>query len=75
MSFETFSDFLLMGFHALYVWLSYGVGLFVIMLICIQPILARKSIIQDLSQRQRREAQKNKEQTETNAQDTIGGNE
>lgn len=28
--FESFSDFLQMGKHGLYVWLSYGIGFFVI---------------------------------------------
>jgi heme exporter protein D len=30
MSFETFADFLAMGKHGLYVWLSYGVAVLVI---------------------------------------------
>jgi len=30
MSFETFGDFMAMGDHGLYVWLSYGVSLVVI---------------------------------------------
>ena len=30
MSFDTFSDFLAMGKHGLYVWLSYGVAVLVI---------------------------------------------
>ena len=55
--FESFSEFLMMGGHALYVWLSYGMGLIVILFIYIQPILARKEIIKELAQRQRREAQ------------------
>ena len=74
MNFESFTEFLLMGGHGLYVWLSYGVGLFIIVLVYIQPILARRSIIQELSQRQRREAQ-NKASNEVNAQEITGGNE
>lgn len=57
MSFETLSDFFLMGGHALYVWLSYGVGFFIILVVYIQPILKRRTILQELSQRQRRDAQ------------------
>ena len=57
MNFESFSDFLLMGGHALYVWLSYGMGLFIIVFSYVQPALARKSLIRDLAQRQRREDQ------------------
>jgi len=74
LNFESFTEFLLMGGHGLYVWLSYGVGLFIIVLVYIQPILARRSIIQELSQRQRREAQ-NKASNEVNAQEITGGNE
>jgi len=75
LNFETFTEFLLMGGHALYVWLSYGVGLFIILLIYIQPIFARRSIIQELSQRQRRDAQDNKVSNEAVAQEKTGGNE
>jgi len=75
LNFETFTEFLLMGGHALYVWLSYGVGLFIILLVYIQPILARRSIIQELSQRQRRDAQDNKVSNEEVAQERTGGNE
>jgi heme exporter protein D len=63
-----------MGGHGLYVWLSYGVGLFIILLVYIQPILARRSIIQTLSQRQRREVQ-NKVSEKMNAQEITGENE
>ena len=81
MSFETFTEFLLMGGHGLYVWLSYGAGFFIILLVYIQPVLARRSIIQELSQRQRRETQ-NKASDQMNAQERkviakeiTGGNE
>jgi len=57
LNFESFSEFLLMDGHALYVWLSYGMGLFIIVFSYVQPVLARKSLIRDLAQRQRREEQ------------------
>ncbi|MFT5718677.1 MAG: heme exporter protein D [Oleiphilaceae bacterium] len=69
MSFETFSEFLQMGGHALYVWLSYGVGVFILIFIYIQPILARKSIIRDLYQRQRRGSQSAKQANNEITQD------
>ena len=81
MNFETFTEFLLMGGHGLYVWLSYGVGFFIILLVYIQPVLARRSIIQELSQRLRREAQnkasdpKNAQERKVVAQEITGGNE
>ena len=71
MNFDNFSDFLLMDGHALYVWLSYGMGLFIILLTYIQPVLARKSIIQELSQRQRREAKA----SETSSVETVSTHE
>jgi len=71
LNFDDFSDFLLMDGHALYVWLSYGMGLFIILLTYIQPVLARKSIIQELSQRQRREAKA----SETSAVETESTHE
>lgn len=79
------TEFFLMGGHALYVWLSYGVGFFIILLIYIQAIIARKSIIQDLAQRQRRDAQAKNRVVEKNTQNSqeqsssiqgeTGGNE
>lgn len=72
MSFQTVSEFFLMGGHALYVWLCYGVGLFILLFMYIQPILARKAILQDLFQRQRREAQHNKISSNLNTQDNNG---
>ena len=63
-----------MGGHGLYVWLAYGAGFFIILLVYIQPILARRSIIQALSQRQRRE-QQNKASDKMNAQEITGSNE
>jgi heme exporter protein D len=75
LNFETFTEFLQMGGHALYVWLSYGVGLGILLFIYIQPILARRSIIQDLYQRQRRDDQHNKQSNEDIVQEKTGGNE
>ena len=54
MSFETFSDFLAMGGHGLYVWLCYGVGFTVFIIAFLQPILKRKEIVKELQQAIRR---------------------
>ena len=70
LNFESFSEFLLMDGHALYVWLSYGMGLFIIVFSYVQPVLARKSLVRDLSQRQRREDQGN-----TAVNSSVSGNE
>lgn len=57
LSFDSFSAFMSMGGHGLYVWLSYGVGVLVLVLSYVSPILRRKSLIRELAQRQRRELQ------------------
>ncbi len=54
MSFESFSDFLAMGGHGLYVWLCYGVGLTVFVIALMQPKLQRKNIVRDIQQGIRR---------------------
>lgn len=59
MSFETFSDFLNMGGHALYVWLCYGLGLFLLVLNLVLPVLSRRTLLRELWQRQRREQNDN----------------
>ena len=54
LNFDSFSDFLHMGGHGLYVWLCYGLAFFLFTIILLQPILTRKNIIRELSQIQRR---------------------
>ena len=56
MSFESFSDFLAMGKHGLYVWTSYGISLAVLALNVVLPILARRRYLQDEARRLRRES-------------------
>ena len=54
MNFTSFEDFLLMGGHGLYVWLCYGVGLFIFAVAFISPILRKRAIFKELRQIQRR---------------------
>jgi heme exporter protein D len=54
-SFESFSDFLAMGKHGLYVWTAFGVSLAVLALNVVLPILARRRYLQDEARRLRRE--------------------
>ena len=54
MIFNSFSELLDMGGHGLYVWLCYGMTLLIFVVISIQPILVKKSLIRQLSQIQRR---------------------
>ncbi len=55
MSFESFSDFLVMGKHGLYVWTAFGVSLAVLALNVVLPLLARRRYLQDEARRLRRE--------------------
>ena len=55
MQFESFSDFIAMGGHGLFVWLCYGAGLLVFVVLFITPKLKRKSIMAELYQKQNRQ--------------------
>jgi len=54
-SFNSFSEFLSMGGHGLYVWLSYGLGLAVILANLIVPMQAGKRLRAQLTRRLLRE--------------------
>ena len=58
MSFASFSDFLAMGHHGLYVWTAYGISLAVLALNVALPLLARRRYLQEEARRLRRESQK-----------------
>ncbi|MEN0106076.1 MAG: heme exporter protein CcmD [Pseudomonas sp.] len=58
MSFASFSDFLAMGHHGLYVWTAYGISLAVLALNVALPVLARRRYLQEEARRLRRESQK-----------------
>lgn len=58
MRFDSFSDFLSMGGDGLYVWLSYGIGVVVILGNVVWPILRRKQLLTQLRRRLRREENK-----------------
>lgn len=55
MRFENFESFIAMGGHGLYVWLCYGVGLLVFMVVFLSPIVRKKAIIAELQQLRRRQ--------------------
>lgn len=44
-----------MGGHGFYVWLCYGVGLLLMLVITLQSHIQRKSVLRDLAQRYRRQ--------------------
>ncbi|WP_027852723.1 heme exporter protein CcmD [Marinobacterium litorale] len=58
MSFNSFSEFLSMGGHGLYVWLSYALGLIVILANLVLPLQAGKRLKQSLARRIHREAKR-----------------
>ena len=58
MSFASFSDFLAMGHHGLYVWSAYGICLLVLAVNVALPLLARRRYLQEEARRLRRESSK-----------------
>ncbi|WP_313243248.1 heme exporter protein CcmD [Stutzerimonas nitrititolerans] len=58
MNFSSFSEFIAMGNHGLYVWSSYGISLAVLVLNVVLPMLARRRYLQDEARRLRREEMK-----------------
>ncbi|PWB30099.1 heme exporter protein CcmD [Pseudomonas sp. SDI] len=58
MSFASFSDFLAMGHHGLYVWSAYGICLLVLAVNVAMPLLARRRYLQEEARRLRRESSK-----------------
>lgn len=55
MSFESFSDFLAMGKHGLYVWSAYGICFTVLAINVLAPVVARRRYLQQEARRLRRE--------------------
>lgn len=55
MSFDSFSDFLAMGGHAVYVWSCFALGLVVLLANIISPMIERKRLIAEQLRRIRRE--------------------
>lgn len=55
MNFESFSDFIAMGGHGLYVWISYGVALLIFVANIVLPVIKKKEIVKKHVQRLKRE--------------------
>jgi heme exporter protein D len=53
--FASFADFLQMGKHGLYVWLSYGIGLAIILYNVIAVTLNKRRFFNEAKRRLRRE--------------------
>ncbi len=53
--FETFSEFIQMGKHGLYVWLSYGISLIVIVYNIVAVYIERQQFFSEAKRRLKRE--------------------
>ncbi|MDO6564017.1 heme exporter protein CcmD [Amphritea sp. 1_MG-2023] len=58
MNFESFAEFIDMGGHGLYVWLSYGIALAVMVINVVNPLMHKRQIFSEQARRLRREKQK-----------------
>lgn len=55
MFFETWSDFLNMGGYGFYVWLSYGISLVATVVLIVQSVKQRKTVLQNVLREEQRE--------------------
>jgi len=55
MEFNSFAEFIAMGRHGLYVWLSYGLTAVIVVYNAMQPVLRRRRLFKEQAQRLRRE--------------------
>ena len=59
MFFQSWSDFINMGGYGFYVWLSYGISLVTMIILAIQSVKGRKTVIKEVLREQQREARLN----------------
>ncbi|WP_028304798.1 heme exporter protein CcmD [Oceanospirillum maris] len=57
MYFDSFSEFLNMGGHGLYVWLAYGLSAVLIVINVVLPVMHKRQLIKEQARKQRREQQ------------------
>ncbi len=55
MEFSSLAEFIAMGKHGFYVWLSYGLTAVIIAFVVMQPILHRRRLLKEQAQHLRRE--------------------
>jgi heme exporter protein D len=63
MEFSSFSEFIAMGKHGFYVWLSYGLTACVVAAVVIEPVRSRRRLLREHTQRLRREKNNNESKT------------
>lgn len=56
MFFESWSDFIQMGGYGFYVWLAYGVSLFSILVLALQSLRGRNSVLTEVRRDEQRAA-------------------
>ena len=68
MQFDSIAEFIAMGGHGFYVWLAYGLTAAIILFNVMAPVIARRKLIKEQSQRLRRERARSakKSQVESN---------
>ena len=59
MFFQSWSDFINMGGYGFYVWLSYGISLVTMIILAIQSVKGRKTVLKEVLREQQREARLN----------------
>ena len=59
MFFQSWSDFINMGGYGFYVWLSYGISLVAMIILAIQSVKGRKTVLKEVLREQQREARLN----------------
>lgn len=57
MYFESFSEFLNMGGHGLYVWMAYGLSAVLLVINVVLPIQHKRQLIKEQARKLRREQQ------------------
>lgn len=55
MYFESFSDFLNMGGHGLYVWMAYGLSAVLLVINAVLPIMHKRQLVKEQARKLRRE--------------------
>lgn len=56
MFFQSWSDFINMGGHGFYVWLSYGLSLLAIVVLIVQSLADKSAVLKSIKREQQREA-------------------
>ncbi|MGS2724511.1 heme exporter protein CcmD [Porticoccus sp. GXU_MW_L64] len=67
--FDSFSDFLAMGRHGVYVWSAYGIALVILLATVIAPLQRRKALRKAILRQMRRDAAQSQNLKDTQIED------